>query len=64
MVPLKNLCNFWINFEMPLLNCEVNLILTWSAKCVLSNSGNQEKTLAVNSRYKTLCSGCSFINLS
>ena len=22
---------------MPLINCEINLILTWSEKCVLSN---------------------------
>ena len=37
MVPLKYLINFWKTLEMPLINCEINLILTWSAKCVLSN---------------------------
>ena len=25
---------------MPLINCEINLILTWSDKCVLSNDTN------------------------
>ena len=30
MVPLKCLSNFWRTLEMPLINCEVNLILTWS----------------------------------
>ena len=35
MVPLKYLSNFWRTFEMPLINCEVNLILTWSSSCVL-----------------------------
>ena len=35
MVPLKHLSNFWRTLEMPLINCEVNLILTWSSKCVL-----------------------------
>ena len=30
MVPLKYLSNFWRILEMPLTNCEVNLILTWS----------------------------------
>ena len=30
MVPLKCLSNFWRTLEMPLKNCEVNLILTWS----------------------------------
>ena len=28
IVPLKYLSNFWRNLEMPLTNCEVNLILT------------------------------------
>ena len=35
MVPLKYLSNFWRTLEMPLINCEVNLILTWSSICVL-----------------------------
>ena len=28
MVPLKYLSKFWRTIEMPLINCEVNLILT------------------------------------
>ena len=36
MVPLKYLSNFWRTLEMPLINCEVNLILTWSSTCVLN----------------------------
>ena len=40
MVPLKYLSNFWRTLEMPLINCEINLILTWSDKCVLSNDTN------------------------
>ena len=36
MVPLKYLSNFWRTLEIPLINCEINLILTWSEKCVLS----------------------------
>ena len=35
MVPLKYLSNFWRTLEIPLINCEVNLILTWSSTCVL-----------------------------
>ena len=35
MVPLKYFSNFWRTLEMPLINCEVNLILTWSSNCVL-----------------------------
>ena len=34
MVPLKYLSNFWRTLEIPLINCEVNLILTWSADFV------------------------------
>ena len=32
MVPLKYRSNFWRALEMPLINCEVNLILIWSAE--------------------------------
>ena len=38
MVPLKYLSNFWRTVEMPLMNCEVSLILTWSSTCVITNS--------------------------
>ena len=33
---------------MPLINCEINLILTWSANCVISNAApNQATTSAI-----------------
>ena len=35
MVTLKYVSNFWKTLEMPLINCEVELILTWSAGCVI-----------------------------
>ena len=35
MVPLKYLSNFWRILKMSLINCKVNLILTWSANCVI-----------------------------
>ena len=37
-VLLKHLSNFWRTLEMPLINCEVNLILTWSSTCVFTIS--------------------------
>ena len=43
MVPLKYLSNFWRTLEMPLINCEVNLILTWSKDCVITNSEGEGK---------------------
>ena len=30
VVPLKHLSNFWRTLDMSLINCEINLILTWS----------------------------------
>ena len=38
MVSLKYLSNFWRTLEMPLINCEVNLIFTCSSTCVNNNS--------------------------
>ena len=35
IVPLKYLSNFCRTLEIPLINCEVELILTWSADCVI-----------------------------
>ena len=37
MVPLKYLSKFQRTLEMPLINCEINLMLTWFENCVLSN---------------------------
>ena len=49
MVPLKYLGNFWRTLEMPLINCEINLILTWSSACVLIDTvnPNQAATFAI-----------------
>ena len=33
---LKCLSNFWRTHEIPLSNCKINFILTWSANCVIS----------------------------
>ena len=37
VVPLKHLSNFWRYLDMPLINCEIELILTWSKICVLAD---------------------------
>ena len=49
MVPLKYISKFWRTLEMPLINCEVNLILTWSSNCVLIANAiqNQAVTFAI-----------------
>ena len=43
IVPLKYLRNFWRTPEMPLINCEVNLILTWSSTYVISYSTGEAR---------------------
>ena len=34
-IPLKYLGNFWRSLDIPLINCEIALILSWYEKCVL-----------------------------
>ena len=36
VVPLKYLSNFWRSLDLPLINCEIELDLTWSKYCVIS----------------------------
>ena len=49
MVPLKYLSNSQRTLEMPLIDCEVNLILTWSTDCdiIYTNVANQVPTFTI-----------------
>ena len=49
IVPLKYLSNFWKTLEMPLINCEIELILDWSANCVIisTDNANQVPTFTI-----------------
>ena len=49
MVPLKYLRNFWRTLEMPLINCEISLILASSTNCVIvsNNVANQNAIFEV-----------------
>ena len=42
VVPLKHLSNFWRHLYIPLINCEVELILTWFKNCVLIDKSTRE----------------------
>ena len=42
VMPLKHFSNFWRTLDMPLVNCEIDLILLWSAKCVLTNKATRD----------------------
>ena len=48
MVPLKYISNFWKTLEMLLINCEINLDLNWSKKCVIvANNADQETKFSI-----------------
>ena len=42
VAPFKYLINIWRTLELLLINCETNVILTWSADCVITNSTGAE----------------------
>ena len=35
IVPLKCFNSFWRTLEIPLINCQINIVLTWSEKCII-----------------------------
>ena len=42
VIPLKHLSNFSRHLNIPLINCEVELILTWFKNCVLIDKSTRE----------------------
>ena len=42
VVPLKHLSNFWRTLGIPLINCEINLVLTWSENCVITKKATRD----------------------
>ena len=72
VIPLKHLSNFWRSLNIPLINCEVELILTWSKNCVLADmtirntQGDNPAIVAPSGAkfkiiHKIICSNCYFI---
>ena len=47
-VPLKHLSNFRRILDIPLINSEINLILTWSENCVLTSKETRDADPAIN----------------
>ena len=41
-VPLKYLSNFWRTLDIPLINCEISLDVTWPENCVLTSKASRE----------------------
>ena len=48
VVPLKHSSNFWRNLNVPLMNCEIELILTWFKNCVLVNKLTRDANYNAN----------------
>ena len=48
VVPLKHLSNFWRHLDIPLSNCEVEVILTWFKNCVLIDKSTREANYGAN----------------
>ena len=44
-LPLKHLSNFWGTLEIPLINCEINPILTWPDNCVIFSATGKTRVL-------------------
>ena len=42
VVSLKYLSSFWKTLDIPLINCEINLILTWSENCVITSQATRD----------------------
>ena len=42
VVPLKYLSNFWRNLNIPLINIEVESILTWFKNCVIIDESTRD----------------------
>ena len=36
MVPIKYFSNFWRTLEITLTNCETDIVLIWSGKCIIA----------------------------
>ena len=48
VVPLKYLSNFWRSLNIPLINCEVELIVSWFKNCVLINKSTRDTDYGTN----------------
>ena len=49
-VPSNDLSNFWRILQIALINCEINLIITWSANCVINNASGATTFAMTNAK--------------
>ena len=60
VVPFKYLSNFWRSLDLPLINCEIELDLTWSNYCVISEILRIPEVEGANPADETLTTGATF----
>ena len=48
VVRLKNLTNLWRTLDMPLINCEIKVISTWSENCALTSKATRDKFIGAD----------------
>ena len=48
VVPLKHFSNFWRSLNIPLIDCKIELILTWFENCVLISKATREANYGAN----------------
>ena len=54
LIPLKYLNNFWRTYKMSLINCETNLILTWSTIYVTPSATRTTKLPIIDEKLDVL----------
>ena len=59
-VALKYLSNFWRSLDLPLINCEVELELTWSKYCLITEISRTTELEGVNPADERLAIGATF----
>ena len=48
VLPLKHLSNIWKSLNIPLIFCEIELVLTWFKNCVLIDKSTTEANYAAD----------------
>ena len=60
VVPLKYMSNFWGSLDLSLINCEIELDLTWSKYFVISEISRTPEVEGANPADATLTNGATF----
>ena len=63
-VPLKQLGNFLRSLKMPLINCEIELALTWSKTCVVLSNERRDVIAATETNAENVSNVKPAVNVS